>query len=146
MIVRMLVVLAVLLVTPVSSAMAEDVRSWPRDVNMDSGTITVYEPQIDSLKGDTLTGRAAIAYKARAVGEPVFGATWFTGKVNIDRDEGKVSYRNLEMTDVRFPKGNEKAEDVFTSVVKKSFTSWNLSSSLESLKTSLAASDTEARG
>jgi len=86
---------------------------------VDSGIITVYEPQIDSLKGDTLTGRSAVAYKAKAAGEPVYGAKWFTGKVNIDRDEGKVSYSTLEMTEVRFSTGNEKAEDEFTGVVKK---------------------------
>jgi hypothetical protein len=145
MIVRMLVVLAVLLMGAASSAMGEDVGAWPRDVKVDSGIITVYEPQIDSLKGDSLTGRAAVAYKAKAGGEPVFGATWFTGKVNIDRDEGKVRYRSLEMTEVRFPKGNETAETDFTNVVKNSFTTWNLTSSIESLKTSLAASDTEAK-
>ncbi len=56
MIVRMLVVLATLLLGAASSAMAEDAGSWPRNVNVDSGIITVYEPQIDSLKGDTLQG------------------------------------------------------------------------------------------
>jgi len=145
MIVRLFVVLSVLLVGLVSSVIAEDIGAWPRDVKVDSGTVTVYEPQVDSLKGDTLTGRAAVAYREKAGGEPVFSATWFTGKVNIDRDEGRVSYRTLEMTEVRFPKGYEKAEDEFTSVVQKSSASWNLTSSLEGLKTSLAASDTEAK-
>lgn len=131
MIVRLFAVLSVLLMGFASSGIAEDIGAWPRDVNVDSGTITVYEPQLDSLKGDTLTGRAAVAYKAKAGGEPVFGATWFTGKVNIDRGEGKVSYRSLEMTEVRFPKGNEKEEAELTNVVKNSFTSWNLTSSIE---------------
>jgi len=54
---------------PVTSVMAGEIGAWPRDVKVDSGTITVYEPQLDSLKGDSLTGRAAVAYKAKAGGE-----------------------------------------------------------------------------
>lgn len=136
-------VMALLCVTTSVFAVAA-VDGWPRDVKVDSGTITVYEPQIDSLKGDTLTGRAAVAFAAKKGDDPVFGATWFTGKVNIDRNERTVRYRSLEMTEVRFPKGNETVGDELTEVVKKSFSSWSLTSSLDSLMTSLAASDTEA--
>ncbi|MFT5702153.1 MAG: hypothetical protein ACI8ZB_005064 [Desulforhopalus sp.] len=142
--IRWFTILLMFLVGSVSSVLAEDIGGWPRDVKVDSGTITVYQPQVDSLKGDTLTGRAAVAFHAKAGGEPVFGATWFTGKVNIDRDERTVTYRSLEMTEVRFPEGSEQAGIELTEVIKKSFESWNLTSSLDSLMTSLAASDSEA--
>lgn len=65
MIVRMLVVLAVFLVGTLSSVMAEDVGVWPRDVHVDSGIITVYEPQIDSLK----TSLATSGTEAKAASE-----------------------------------------------------------------------------
>lgn len=144
MIIRCLI-LVIFLAASATLVVAEDIGTWPRDVKVDSGTVTVYEPQIDSLDKDILTGRAAVAFTAKAGDDPVFGATWFTGKVSIDRDERRVSYRSLEMTEVRFPEGNEKAGDELTSVIKSSFADWNLSSSLDSLMTSLAASDSEAK-
>lgn len=142
---RYLALLLVLLGGLVSSAFAEDTQGWPRDVEVDSGIVTVYEPQIDSLEGDVLTGRSAVAFAAKEGDAPVFGATWFTGKVNIDRDERMVSYRSIEMTEVRFPEGNEKVGQELTDVVQKSFPSWNLTSSLDSLKSSLTASGNEAK-
>lgn len=145
MICRCFTYLLMFLFVPASMLLAENIGEWPRDVQVESGTITVYEPQIDSLEADVLSGRAAVAFTTNSGGEPVFGATWFTGKVDIDRDAREVSYRTLEMTEVRFPKGNEKVAAELTDVIKKSFSSWNLTSSLDSLLTSLAAAESEEK-
>ena len=34
---------------------------WPQEVAADEGVIVVYQPQPDSLKGNTLTGRSAMS-------------------------------------------------------------------------------------
>ena len=128
-----------------TSLFAEELNSWPRDVAVASGTVTIYQPQVDSLEGDILTARAAVAYKAGGTGEPVFGASWLKGQVEIDRDERLVRYLTIEVTDIRFPKGSEQAGKEFTQAIKEGMTRWTLTSSLDDLKTSLAAAGEEQK-
>ena len=124
---------------------AEELKSWPRDVAVDSGSVTIYQPQIDSLQGDIINARAAVAYKAGGGGEPIFGAAWLQGQVEIDRDEQIVRYQTIEVTEVRFPEGNEKAGEEFTRAIQEGMTRWNLTSSLDDLKTSLAATGADQK-
>ena len=66
---------------------AQNPDAWPRELDIASGTLTTYQPQVDNLEGDVLYFRAAVAYKDADGGEPVFGAAWFESRVEIDRDE-----------------------------------------------------------
>lgn len=125
------------------SLSAEELKDWPRDINVASGVITIYQPQVDSLDGDQLSARAAVAYRAKGAKEPVFGAVWLEGQVDIDRGNGVVRYRSLEVTDSRLPSGSEEAGQKLADAVKEGMQSWTLTSSLDQLRTSLAASGKE---
>ena len=74
-------------------------------MDIKSGTLTMYQPQVDDLDGDFLNFRAAVAYKDDQGSEPVFGAAWFKSRVEIDRETRLVHMVNLEVTDLRFPEG-----------------------------------------
>lgn len=122
-----------------------ELKTWPRQVKVSSGTITIYQPQIESLDKNLLKGRAAIAFNGTNSKEPVFGVAWFKGRVQIDRDQRLVHYETLEITDSRFPKGNEKIGEEFSQAVHEGMKKWNLTSSLDSLVTALAAVRTEQK-
>ena len=70
-----------------SSSLLAQEMNWPRDVQLDSGVLTIYQPQVDNMEGDFLQYRAAVSYKAGGSQEPVFGAAWFESRVEIDREE-----------------------------------------------------------
>ena len=80
---RALLLLAGLLIG--SSALAT--IEWPQEITADGGTIVIYQPQPETLEGNTLTGRAAMALQEKG-GEPIFGAFWFEAKIDTDRDQG----------------------------------------------------------
>ncbi|MDF3127640.1 hypothetical protein P0Y35_00380 [Kiritimatiellaeota bacterium B1221] len=117
------------------------VDSWPRHIRIESGIMTVYQPQIDQLDGNILTGRAAVAYKANQNADPVFGAVWIKGTLEIHRSENLVKYIELEITDTRFPDGSEQAGTEFQAAIKEGMKTWELDTTLDALKTSLAASE-----
>jgi hypothetical protein len=48
--------------------------SWPREIESDLGKIIIYQPQLDSLDGNIITGRAAVSLQGPAKKEPLFGA------------------------------------------------------------------------
>src|SRR5512135_1054571 len=71
------VLLPLLLLLPVLPAQADftATNDWPQEILTKEGKVLVYQPQLESLKGDTLTGRAAISFTPIG-GQPTFGASW----------------------------------------------------------------------
>jgi len=39
--------------------------SWPRELQLESGVLTIYQPQVDDLEKDILSFRAAVSFKER---------------------------------------------------------------------------------
>jgi hypothetical protein len=78
----------------VASPAATESTTWPRDIPTPDGTIRMFEPQVESLVGDTLVSRAAISL-TRPGGNAlaVFGAVRFTAKI---RTEGRAKSAALE--------------------------------------------------
>ncbi len=119
---------------------SEELSNWPREVKVFSGSITIYQPQVESFKGNLLKGRIAIAYHASGADSPVFGAAWFTSQVNIDRENRIVNYETLEIIETRFPKENKKLLEEFREAIQQGVRKGNLTSSLDELITALVAS------
>ena len=123
--------------------LAQDVTPWPRDLDIASGTLTTYQPQVDDLQGDVLHFRAAVAYKDADGSEPVFGAAWFESRVEIDRDLRMVHMLDLKVTDMRFPEGAEHVQGELDTFIRHGMSEWDVDFSLDALLTSLEASEEE---
>ena len=143
--VKMLTVL--LLVTSLAFSpvgFAEDTEiTWPRDLDVTSGIVTMYQPQVDTLQGDILSFRAALSFKDSQGNEPVFGAAWFESRVEIDRETRRVLMVELKVTDTRFPEGSEHVQGELEQYIREGLPTWDLDFSLDSLLTSLEASEEE---
>jgi hypothetical protein len=122
---------------------AEEFLEWPRDVQLESGVLTAYQPQVDALEGDVLTFRAAVAYRGSGADEPVFGAVWMQSRAVIDRDERVVHMSDLRVTGTRFPAGSEHVEGELETVVGTGGPGWNFDISLDALLTSLEVTEQE---
>ncbi len=129
------VVVAWGLVITCASAIAMD---WPQEVIADEGTIVVYQPQPESLQGNTLKGRAAMSLELKDREEPIFGAFWFEAKIDNDTDAGIATIRDLKITDVRWPESNDANEQRFTTVVEAALPQNGFEISTERLSASLA--------
>ena len=85
-----------------SPALAQD-GGWPRTVDLDGGTVTIYEPQVDEMSDDFVRFRAALAYREKPGDEPVFGAGWFESGLQVDRSSGTAHPVGLKVSQTRFP-------------------------------------------
>jgi hypothetical protein len=54
------------------AAASQSADPWPREMHIPAGTMTIYQPQVDSWDGGFLRLRAAVSVKP-AGGEEVFG-------------------------------------------------------------------------
>jgi hypothetical protein len=138
----LVLVIALLIFAPRMHAQ-ETNFDWPRQIDSSIGQIIMYEPQPDSLDGDTLSGRAAISLQRPSEKEPVFGALWFRSQVAVDRDEGTVTFINIKVLRVRFPDAEADETQKFTDAVESEVPQWELVMSVKQLEEGLAASQQE---
>lgn len=90
-------VLAILFFLPL---MAQD--QWPLQIPTENSTITIYQPQPESYTDGRVTARAAAAVQERGK-DPVYGAIWMTGFLEVDRDTRMGTLTQVTVTDVRSP-------------------------------------------
>jgi hypothetical protein len=69
------------------TGMAKGQNEWPRTlVAADGSLIRIYEPQPESLQGNTLKFRSAFSFSAKDENDPVFGTFWAVANMETDRD------------------------------------------------------------
>src|ERR1700733_8819180 len=86
---------------PPGIAWSQD-AGWPRIVN-DGGTqVVIYQPQPDSLDGNTLQSRVAVSIKRPADETPLFGALWVIATLDVDRARDLARVRSVKIDRTRF--------------------------------------------
>ncbi|MBP9160678.1 MAG: hypothetical protein KBF49_07505 [Flavobacteriales bacterium] len=95
---------AVLLALPARAQLAADEPSdWPLVFTSNNDQVQVFKPQPETFDGATFTARAAVALKRPTDTEPVFGAIWGNGNLEVDRDNRMGKLTTFKVTDARFP-------------------------------------------
>jgi hypothetical protein len=110
------VLLAFCLLVVSVPAMAQ--LEWPQEIAAPEGTIVVYQPQPEKLAGNVLSGRAAISLEFNDREDPVFGAMWFTARIDTDSDADVALVRDLKVEKVAWPDSKDAAEQRFTAIVE----------------------------
>lgn len=125
------------------TAAAAQTITWPQKIIDGKTTVVIYQPQVDSLRGDQLYSRSAISVQTETKGELVFGAIWSTARLLTDRDAGTATVIDLKVTRVRFPDATPEQEQTLTRFIENGSKKWALVSSLRALEAGLAASERE---
>ncbi|WOT04940.1 carbohydrate-binding family V/XII [Shewanella youngdeokensis] len=124
----------------ISSTQANAIE-WPQEVTANEGTIVVYQPQPESLSGNLLQGRAAMSLELIDRDDPIFGAVWFSARIDTDTDYATV--RNVSITQVRWPDSTDTNEQRFTEVIETALANSSFTISMERLSASLSNAEKE---
>lgn len=129
-----------------SRAAAEDGdMGWPRTFSDRGMTVTVYQPQPESLAGNVLKGRAAISIISKGKKEPVFGAVWLESKVAIDRDSRTVQILSTKVPRARFADATPEQQESFRTLLETELDALQLSLNYDQLLAGLSAAQKERR-
>jgi len=110
---------------------------WPREIETKEGLVTIYQPQLESFKNDTLEGRMAISIKP-AEGEMLFCAAWFKARLTTDLDSRTAALETMEISRIHFPDIEDESKiDQLKAFLKKEFESWDVVMSLDRLIASM---------
>ena len=136
----MKILVALLMLTLHANLHAAD---WPREIDSPQGTITIYQPQIDSYKGNSMSARAAISVTARDATEPVFGAVWLDCHVLTDRPTRTVRLLDVKVSQIKFPEGKDEETGAISATVEQQIPGLDLTFSLDELLESLDTAQKE---
>ena len=111
--------------------------SWPREIKVPEGVVVVYQPQPESLNGNLLKGRAAVAVEIKGAEDPVFGAIWFEAQLDTDRAERTANITEVSVTRVRFPTEDTKKSERLITLLEKEIPQWKFAISMDQLMLTL---------
>jgi hypothetical protein len=104
---RRLILLAMVVVLCATLQAQQENPKWPYTFSSPAGSITIYEPQVDSFNQTVLTAHAAVSITPQGKSDPIFGALWLRCDVATNRDLRTVLLINVRVTDSRFPEADQ---------------------------------------
>ena len=116
---------------------------WPREVLSSEGTITMYQPQIESYSGNSLKARAAVSIILEGKDEPIFGAIWVDCRVMTDRPTRTVKLEEMEVRRIRFPSGTDADTAKIAAALEEMIPRFDLTFSLDLLLVSVETAQKE---
>jgi len=141
-------ILAFTFALAVTPAAAQDTATgrplgWPREIAFGNGTLTLYQPQVETLAGNLLSARAAASYQGSDGSEPTFGTLWFSGRIDADQDAGTAEVRDITVTRARWPEVTPEEERRVTESLTRTLAGTVVPVSMAALSASLASAQVE---
>lgn len=113
--------------------------SWPRQIDAKEGKLVIYQPQLEALNGDVLTGRAAVSATPKGKDAPIFGAIWFECILDIDRESRLAEIQEIKIPRVKIADFSEENQALFSDIVERELNGRSLTLSYDRLLASLEA-------
>ncbi|HLY10543.1 MAG TPA: hypothetical protein VKW04_14665 [Planctomycetota bacterium] len=118
-----------------------DSLNWPKEIEAEGAKILVYQPQLESLKGNELGVRAAVSVQKAGADAPVFGGIWFTSHLLTDRDRRTATPIDVRITSSRFPNSTPDEAADLGRILSSEVPKWRLTLSLDHLLAQLKLVD-----
>ena len=110
---------------------------WPREIQLEQGTVLIYQPQSEKLDGNQLDARAAVSVELKDSAGPVFGVVWITTRLETDRAERTATLADISVTRTRFPEQDEAKAAQLKNLLETEIPKWGLSISMDRLLSTL---------
>ncbi|MBV8744548.1 MAG: hypothetical protein JO134_05845 [Xanthobacteraceae bacterium] len=127
---------------PGSASVAGDL-GWPRDFDVGSDQLQVYQPQIETWQDDRMSGRMAIAVGPKS-GPPTYGVAHFSARATMDKTAGTVTLGSITISKVDVPTVPDQAARL-QSVLQQQIPATGITTALDHLQTSYAVSQQIAK-
>lgn len=116
--------------------------AWPRAIAVETGSVEIFQPQIESFRGDQLGARAAVAWTPKGR-PPAFGVVWVEARVSVDKVAGDVALREVRVQRVRFANLGKEQEQQGRALLEREIPTWDLHLSLLELEAGIAVNEQE---
>jgi hypothetical protein len=131
---------AALILFPARAVLASD---WPCQIESPQGMITLYQPQIDTYRENSMSARAALSVTPTGATEPVFGAVWLDCRVATDGPRKTVRLMDVKVSEIKFPEGKAEETGAITSAIEEKMPALDITFSLDEVRGALDAAQKE---
>ena len=76
---------------------------WPRIINYQGATISVFQPQVESWAGNELKAYSAVRVKTATKQDTDYGVIWFSARTEVDKVNRMVTLDNFVLNKQSFP-------------------------------------------
>ena len=119
---------------------------WPREVTKNGSKLVYYQPQIDNWKDfKEITAEVAFSLTPKD-GKEVLGVASMQAETLVDKDSRNVFFKNLEVTDVRFPALDKKLEPQMEKLFKELIPKGGNPIALDRVMADLSKNNSSAKG
>jgi hypothetical protein len=120
-------------------------EAWPRKTPYGNGTISMYQPQVETWKDDEVHAYAALAVTSTANKTTKYGVLWFTARTEVDKVNRLVTLDDFQITRVKFPT-METREAEYQTFLQAKLPKKAKVIALDRMEAALAVSDSEQAG
>ncbi len=117
--------------------------SWPRNFDVASDHVELYQPEIEKWDGNRISGRAAVAIGAKQA-TPTYGVVRFSAQADIDKPSSLVQLSDIQIDSVDVPTRPDAADKIRQALIAR-LSSKGLTVPLEELQASYAVSQQLAK-
>ncbi len=125
------------------TALSAPASDWPCQIEGPQGMITMYQPQIDTYKENSMSARAALSVTPTGATEPVFGAVWLDCRVVTDGPSKTVRLMDVKVSAIKFPEGKSEETGAITSALEEKMPALGITFPLDEVRDNLNASQKE---
>ena len=109
---------------------------WPKQIEMDGFTITIYNPEPENFQNNMLDARAAFSiYDGQHL--PVFGAMWFNCRVQTNTKTNEVYFTDIQLVNANFPNANAENIEQLQKLIRHQAQFWHFNSDLKNFYSAL---------
>jgi hypothetical protein len=117
---------------------------WPKEIGTDNIHLLLYQPQVDSWKGNRIEARSAVIVTLKGDPTEIFGTVLIRARTEVDKEARLVSLEDIEIKEANFPSATA-LQGKLRKAVRESVPSWPRTVSLDRLLADLAINQTETK-
>src|SRR5579863_1514315 len=109
----------------------EDGLGWPQEIMAGETRIMLYQPPLESLKGDRMGARMAVSVTPPGAPQPTSGSVWIHARLPTDRDRRTATPVEVTVTETRFPSTEEGTLEDIRRTIATELPHWRLTFSMD---------------
>jgi len=117
---------------------------WPKEIDTDELHLVLYQPQVDSWKGNRIEARSAVIVTLKGESTQIFGTVTISARTEVDQEARLVDLEDIAVKEANFPSA-PSLQGKLRKAVRESVPGWPHTVSLDRLLADLEITQTEAQ-
>jgi hypothetical protein len=117
---------------------------WPKEIDTNNIHLVLYQPQVESWKGNRLEARSAVIVTLPGDSTQIFGTVSMKARTEVDKETRLVALEDITVKEANFPSA-PSLQGKLLKAVRESLPSWPRTVSLDRLLADLAITQSETQ-